>query len=69
MNDAVGIQKALRASFDEALVVFENDEGRATVLAVDPLQSVAALGNPGLDELAGELKQKLVRALDRLEAS
>jgi len=49
------------------VAVYEDDEGRSTVLAVDPMQTVAALANPGLNDLAGELRQKLVRALERLE--
>jgi uncharacterized protein (DUF302 family) len=49
------------------VVVYEDDDGRATVLAVDPTQTVAAAGSAKLTSLAGELKQKLTRALDTLE--
>jgi uncharacterized protein (DUF302 family) len=49
------------------VVVYEGDEGRAVVTAVDPTQTVAATGNPKLAELAGKVKEKLGRAISKLE--
>jgi uncharacterized protein (DUF302 family) len=49
------------------VVVYEGDDGRAVVVAVDPTQTVAATGNPALADLAATVKEKLARALARLE--
>ena len=49
------------------VVIFEDDDRRTVVRAVDPTRTVAALGNPKLDDLATALKAKLTRALERLE--
>lgn len=49
------------------VVVYEGDDGRAVVLAVDPTRSAAALESPQLTALAGEVRAKLARALERLE--
>ena len=49
------------------VVVYEDDDRRAVVSAIDPTKTVAATGHPKLIELAGSLKQKLQRALANLE--
>jgi uncharacterized protein (DUF302 family) len=49
------------------VVVYEDDDARAVVLAVDPTRAAAAAGDPRLAELAEMVKQKLTRALARLE--
>jgi uncharacterized protein (DUF302 family) len=49
------------------VVVHEGDDGRAVVMTVDPTKTVAALGNPRLAKLAETVKEKLARALSRLE--
>jgi uncharacterized protein (DUF302 family) len=49
------------------VVVFEGDDRRAVVVAVDPTRTVAATGNPELVALAEAVKRKLTRALDKLE--
>ena len=49
------------------VVVYELDDGNAVVLAVDPMKTAAATGNPKLVELAGSLREKLSRALAKLE--
>ncbi len=49
------------------VVVYENDEGRAEVLAVDPNATMARTGNPRLTALAQQVKTKLERVLERLE--
>jgi uncharacterized protein (DUF302 family) len=48
------------------VVVYEDDEHRAVITAVDPTKTVAALGNPTLVELAATVKEKLTRALERV---
>lgn len=49
------------------VVVYEGDDQRAVVMAVDPTQTVAATGNPNLGTIAETVKEKLARALSRLE--
>ena len=48
------------------VIVYETDDGKAHVLAVDPTQSAAATGNAKLAELATAVRDRLARALDRL---
>jgi uncharacterized protein (DUF302 family) len=47
------------------VVVYEGDDGRAVVIAVDPLATVAA-GHPALAPIAAEVRERLSRALDGL---
>lgn len=49
------------------VVVYEGDDQRAIVLAVDPMKTAEATGNPKLVELAAAVTDKLTRALARLE--
>lgn len=65
--------QALQADLEAGLmmpcnvIVFEDDERRTEVMAVDPTKTMAASGNPKLEELAAAVKQKLERALAKLE--
>jgi len=65
--------QALQAELEVGLmlpcnvVVYEGDDGRAVVLAIDPTTTVAASGNAKLVEVAEVVKQKLTRALGKLE--
>ena len=47
------------------VVVFEGDDGKAVVLAVDPSQTVAA-ANPAIQPVADEVKERLGRVLARI---
>jgi uncharacterized protein (DUF302 family) len=64
--------KALQHSLDVGtlmpcnVVVYETDEGKTGVNAVDPLQTLAAQGDPALRPLAEQVQQKLKRALDAI---
>ena len=49
------------------VVVYETDDHRAMVMAVDPTQTVAATGNAKLGKLADKVKEKLARAIAKLE--
>lgn len=49
------------------VVVYEDDDGHAVVLAVDPTKTMTATGNSKLAELAEAVKEKLSRALATLE--
>ena len=47
------------------VVVRTGDGGVTEAAAVDPVASMAAVDNPGLADVAGEIREKLRRALDR----
>lgn len=49
------------------VVVYEGEDKRAVVLAVDPTQTVAATGNANLAKLAERIKEQLARGISRLE--
>jgi uncharacterized protein (DUF302 family) len=48
------------------VTVHEGDDGKAVVQVVDPLQTVAPQVSPELKALATEVREKLVRVLERL---
>lgn len=49
------------------VVIYEGDDDKAVVLAMDPTSTMAGAGNPKLVELAAAVKEKLTRALARLD--
>jgi uncharacterized protein (DUF302 family) len=49
------------------VVVYENDEGKAVVSAVDPMQTMATRAGAEMQELAAAIREKLSRVLDRIE--
>ena len=49
------------------VVVYEGDDGKAVVLAIDPTKTLATAGNTKLEELAEAVKEKLTRAMEKLE--
>jgi len=48
------------------VVVYEGDDGKAVVLAIDPAQTVAA-ANPAIREVAEQVRDRLARVLGRIE--
>jgi uncharacterized protein (DUF302 family) len=64
--------QALQHSLDVGMlmpcnvIVYETDEGKTVVSAVDPMQTMAAQGDPALRPLAEAVRQKLQRSLERL---
>jgi uncharacterized protein (DUF302 family) len=48
------------------LIVYEGDDGRAVVSAVDPLQTLAAQGDEALRPIAEEVQRKLRRVVEGL---
>jgi len=44
------------------VIVYEGDDGKAVVTAIDPVATIAAT-HPGLNVIAGEVKFGLQRAL------
>ena len=49
------------------VVVYEGDDGKAVVLAIDPTKTLVISGNPKLEELAEAVREKLSRAIEKLE--
>ncbi len=47
------------------VVVYEGDDGKAVVIAIDPVATIAGT-HPGLNVLAGEVKAGLARALQAI---
>ena len=64
--------EALQAELEVGLmlpcnvVIYEGDDRKTVVLAIDPTKTMAATGNPKLVELAETVNQKLSLALKRL---
>ena len=64
--------KALSAELEIGLllpcnvIVYENDEGKATVMAMDPEAALGIVDNPGVKEVAAKVKEKVKSALDSL---
>lgn len=47
------------------VAVYEREDGKVVVRAVDPMQTIAA-AEPALGEIAGEVRARLGRVLDRI---
>ena len=64
--------RALQHSLDVGMllpcnvIVYETDEGKTVVSAVDPMQTLAARGDAALQPLAEEVRRKLQRVVDSL---
>ena len=64
--------QALQHSLDVGMlmpcnvIVYEADDKTTVVSAVDPMQTLAAQGDPAIGPLAEQVEQKLRRALERL---
>lgn len=48
------------------VILQENEKGKIDVSAVDPMESMKAIDNPSLGEIAGEVRNKLERVIDIL---
>jgi uncharacterized protein (DUF302 family) len=46
--------------------VYRGDDGRTVVMVMDPVGALAMIGNPGLNELAETVKEKMKRVLAAL---
>jgi uncharacterized protein (DUF302 family) len=49
------------------VIVYETDDGKAVIAAIDPTQTVGGADNPKLAELAIAVRDKLGRALERVK--
>ncbi|MFQ6040609.1 MAG: DUF302 domain-containing protein [Candidatus Poribacteria bacterium] len=48
------------------VIVYEDDEGKSVVSAIDPLMMVSIVGNPALEEVAKEVSAKLRNAIENV---
>lgn len=48
------------------VIVYEDDDGKAVVSAVDPTRTIGAADNAALAELATQVRDKLARAIARI---
>jgi uncharacterized protein (DUF302 family) len=64
--------RALQHSLDVGMlmpcnvIVYETDDGKAVVSAVDPMQTMAAQGDAAIQPLARQVQEKLQRVIDSL---
>jgi uncharacterized protein (DUF302 family) len=64
--------QALQAELEVGLmlpcnvIVYESDQETTVVSAIDPTETMAAIGNRKLIDLAGQVRDKLARALSQL---
>ena len=64
-HKALGVMLEIGVMLPCNVIVYERDGGGATVVAIDPSQTMAAQ-DPRLAEIAGEVRQRLVRVIDQL---
>ncbi len=60
-HQALGVDIGIGAMLPCPVAVWEEDDGRVTVNAVDPLQTIAA-ANPALRPIAEQVRERLARA-------
>jgi uncharacterized protein (DUF302 family) len=48
------------------VIVYENDEGKSVVAAVDPIASMQAVANDKLGEIAGEVQNRLKKVIENM---
>ena len=64
-HQVLGQELAVGVMLPCNVVVYEGDDGRAVVLAIDPMQTLAAK-EPRLEPFAREVRERLGRVLERL---
>ena len=48
------------------VIVYENDEGKSVVSAIDPVMMVSVVDNPALEETAKEVSAKMRSAIEKV---
>ncbi len=64
-HQALGVVLEVGVMLPCNVIVYERDGGGATVVAIDPAQTMASQ-DPRLGEIAAEVRQRLVRVLEQL---
>lgn len=67
--DALNLEIELGALLPCNVAVYEGEDGSVEVRAVDPVAMLDLAENPDLDEIAEEVRERLVRALDTVAAA
>lgn len=67
--DSLSIDIELGALLPCNVTVYEGDDGDVVVGAVDPEAAIDLASNPELDDIAAEVKERLVRALDAVASA
>ncbi len=49
------------------VIVYEGEDGKAVVTAIDPMQTMAAHGSPALQQIAATVRERLGRVLGQLD--
>lgn len=62
-HKALGVMLEIGVMLPCNVIVYERDDGGATVVAIDPSQTMATQ-DPRLAEIAAEVRQRLVRVVD-----
>ena len=65
---ALEVEPDLGALLPCSVAVYERD-GETRVAAVDPAAMLGLVGNPGLDPIAAEVRERIARALERVPAA
>ncbi len=65
--EAIKLEKRIGTMLPCNVLVFETDDGRVEVAAVDPVASMQGIGNPELGEVAGRVRDMLNRAIDAVK--
>jgi uncharacterized protein (DUF302 family) len=48
------------------VIVYENDQGKTVVAAIDPIASMQAVNNPQLGKIAGEIQLKMKKVIQSI---
>ncbi len=64
-HQALGYDPSIGSMLPCSIAVWEEDDGRVSVNAVDPLQTIAS-ADPNLKPIAEDVRQRLIRVLDRI---
>jgi len=64
-HKALGVMLEIGVMLPCNVIVYERDDGGATVVAIDPSLTMAAQ-DPRLAEIAAEVRQRLVRVIDQI---
>jgi len=64
-HKALGIMLEIGVMLPCNVIVYERDDGGATVVAIDPAQTIAA-HEPALAGIAAEVRERLARVIDRI---
>lgn len=65
-HSALEVETDLGVMLPCNVVVYVSKDGKTHVMAMDPAQAMKVVGNPAVEEVAGEVRRRLAKALDAL---